>query len=152
MGWQDSTGAMSSLFPCQSPHRCLHCGFWPHVPGVQERGVWPHRRHGWVFTHHQESFWGTWDLLHKHHPGWWHKPSPCQCPDLCKWRWVHKEQTWVVGEKLLPVVISLQGERTQENIEKFLLCLEASAETAPACLRVHAKIKWWLFPWGNFSC
>lgn len=93
MGWQDSTGAMSSLFPCQSPHRCLHCGFWPHVPGVQERGVWPHRRHGWVFTHHQESFWGTWDLLHKHHPGWWHKPSPCQCPDLCKWRWVHKEES-----------------------------------------------------------
>lgn len=53
----------------------------------------------------------------------------------------NKEQTWVVGEKLLPVVISLQGKRAQEYIRGLLLCLEASAETAPACLRVHAKIK-----------
>lgn len=47
----------------------------------------------------------------------------------------------MVGEKLLPVIISLQGERAQEYIWGFLLCLEASAETAPACVRVHAKEK-----------
>lgn len=30
----------------------------------------------------------------------------------------------------------------------FLLCLEASAETVPACVRVHAKIKDDSFPTG----
>lgn len=153
MNWASRTPQVQRVLSShpKSPHRCLHSSFWPHVPGVQECGMRPRHCHRWMLTHHKESFWRTWNILCKHHLGGWHKSSPCQCTDFSKRRWVHTADAgwlWIAS----PCGCFPAGGMSTGIYMVFLLCLEASAETAPACVRVHAKIKRLFFPYRNFRC